>query len=119
MTLSGSNYYAWNNSSSLMNSQLLSLTFKDHRGETLTVQDSNEDIEITIPRGITTQNVVSHYVKPSSKGKMQYHKLTLSSLPDNGTNLTLTVSMMSTYKYYLPASIYFQYSQMKEFYLIT
>ena len=96
MTLSGINYYAWNNSSSLMNSQLLSLTFKDPRGETLTVRDSNEDIEIMIPRGITSQNVVSHHVKPSSKGKMQYHKLTVSSLPDNGANVTLTVRMTST-----------------------
>lgn len=96
MTLTGFNYYAWNNSSSLVNSHVLRLAFKDHRGETLTVRDSNVDIEITIPRGITSQNVVSHFVKPSSKGKMQYRKLSVSSLTHNGANLTLTVSIMST-----------------------
>lgn len=92
-----------------MNTHVLNLTLKDHGGGTLSVQDSCEDIEFTIPREVTSGNVISHFVKPSSEGKMQYHKLSVSSLTNNGANLTLTVSMIT--RWITPyQSLYISYS---------
>lgn len=94
MTVSGFNPFTWDNSSSLVSSNVLNLVLKDHRGETLTVKDSKENVELKIARDATpaAEPDDSFFVKPSSEGKMHYHKIDLPFAED--TALRLRVSVM-------------------------
>ena len=87
--------FTWDNSSSLVKSNVLSLNIKDHEGKQLTVKDSKENIEIKIPRQvkIAPEESVSYFVKPSADGKMQYHEMDLSRT--RGNAIRLRVSMMA------------------------
>lgn len=86
------NPFTWDNSSSLVTSRVLSLVLKDHRGETLTIKDSTEEIEITIPQEENSDGAISSFVKPSTEGKMQYHKADVTVI--KGASVTLKVSGM-------------------------
>ena len=93
--MSSFNPFTWDNSSSLVKSNVLSLNIKDHEGKQLTVKDSKENIEIKIPRRvkIAPEESVSYFVKPSADGKMQYHEMDLSRT--RGNAIRLRVSMMA------------------------
>ena len=56
---------------------MVNVVIKNHKGEFLTVKDSKDDIEIKIPReDHSTEGAdKSSFVKPSSEGEMQYHKI--------------------------------------------
>lgn len=58
-----------------MTSSVVSLVLKNDKGETLSIKDSDKDVEIKIPRKAqpTGQGDESLFVKPSSEGKMTYH----------------------------------------------
>ena len=93
--MSSFNPFTWDNSSSLVKSNVLSLNIKDHEGKQLTVKDSKENIEIKIPRQvkIAPEESVPYFVKPSADGKMQYHEMDLSRT--RGNAIRLRVSMMA------------------------
>lgn len=92
--MSGFNPFTWDNSSALVKSHVLTLNLKDHKGQTLTVKESEEDIEMKIPREvkITPEESGSFFVKPSSEGKMQYHEINMPRTEGNA--IRLRVSMM-------------------------
>lgn len=56
---------------------MVNVVIKNHRGEKLKVENSNQDVEIKIPREVqsTEEEDDSLFIKPSSLGKMQYHKV--------------------------------------------
>lgn len=56
---------------------MVNVVIKNHKGETLKVEDSKENIEIKIPRKVhsTEEEDESLFIKPSSEGKMQHHKV--------------------------------------------
>ena len=93
MTTSAFNPFTWDNSSAVVNSHVLSLNLKDHKGKPLTVKDSNEDIEIKIPRRVrfNSEETVSFFVKPSSQGKMQYHEVHLPRAEGNAVRLRVSI----------------------------
>lgn len=92
LTASGFNPFTWDNSSAFVRSHVLSLVLKDDEGESLTVEDSKEDIEIKIKRDgqPEPESVDSFFVKPSSRGEMQYHTIVLPYA--DGSALRLKVS---------------------------
>lgn len=100
MTISSFNPFTWDNSSSLVKSQVLSLNIKDHDGQQLTVKDSKENIEIKIPRQVKIppelEESLSYFVKPSVDGKMQYHEMDLPRT--RGNAVRLRVSMMACHR---------------------
>lgn len=90
LTASGFNPFTWDNSSAFVSSPVLSLVLKDNKGESLRVKDSEKDIEIKIKRLPEPESVDSFFVKPSSRGEMQYHTIVLPYA--NGSALRLKVS---------------------------
>ena len=50
MTLSTFNPFTWDDSAARVDSNVLSLNIKNHEGQTLSVKDSDEYIEMKIPR---------------------------------------------------------------------
>ena len=92
LTASGFNPFTWDNSSAVVRPYVLSLVLKDHEGKSLTVEDSKEDIEIKIKREgqPESESVDSFFVKPSSRGEMQYHTIVLPYA--DGSALRLKVS---------------------------
>ena len=96
MTVSNFNPFTWDNSSTLVKSHVLSLVLKDHNGETLTVKDSTENVELKIPRNPTPKPASSdsYFVKPSSKGKMQYHKIDLPQAGGSAVRLRVSIVVL-------------------------
>ena len=91
--MSGFNPFTWDNSSALVRSHVLTLNLKDDKGQTLTVKDSKDDIEIKIPRQvkISPEDSGSFFVKPSSEGKMQYHEINLPHAEGNAIRLRVSM----------------------------
>lgn len=77
VTVTKFNPYSWDNTSSLVSSNVVNVVIKNHKGETLKVEESKKDIEIKIPREVHAKEEEdkSLFIKPSSEGKMQYHKV--------------------------------------------
>ena len=92
--MSAFNPFTWDNSAALVNSHVLSLNIKNHKGQTLSVKDSEEDIEVKIPREVRfpPEDSGSYFTKPSSVGKMQYHEVNLPSA--DGSALRFQVSIL-------------------------
>ena len=92
LTASSFNPFTWDNSSAFVSPHVLSLVLKDDKGESLTVEDSKEDIEIKIKKDgqPEPESVESFFVKPSSRGEMQYHTIVLPYA--DGSALRLKVS---------------------------
>ena len=92
VTASDFNPFTWDNSSAFVSSYVLSLVLRNHKGESLMVEDSKEDIEIKIKRDgqPNPESVDSFFVKPSSRGEMQYHTIVLPYA--DGSALRLKVS---------------------------
>ena len=90
------NPFTWDNSSAFVRSHVLSLVLKDHRGETLMVKDSTDDVELKITRdGLRTPaSVDSFFIKPSSVGKMQYHKIYLRHADGNAVRLRVSITVI-------------------------
>ncbi|KAJ7340518.1 hypothetical protein OS493_003270 [Desmophyllum pertusum] len=119
MTLSGFNPFTWDNSSALVKSHVLSLNIRDHNGDALTVQDSNEDIEIKIPRGkqFIPEKSGSFFVKPSSKGKMQFHEINLPHTDGSAIRLRINSTrptMLSVFVRYGQRPTVTEYDAMKK-----
>ena len=93
MMVSNFNPFTWDNSSTLVKSHVLSLVLKDHNGETLTVKESKENVELKITRNPTPapESTDSLFVKPSSEGKMQYHKIDLLQAKCSAVRLRVSV----------------------------
>ena len=94
--MSGFNPFTWDNSSALVNSHVLTLNLKDNEGQSLTVRDSEEDIEIKIPRevNINPEESVSFFVKPSSEGNMHYHEINLPHTEGNAIRLRVSMTIL-------------------------
>ena len=92
--MSAFNPFTWDKSAALVNSHVLSLNIKNHKGQTLSVKDSEEDIEIKIPREVSfpPEESGSYFTKPSSEGKMQYHEVNLPAA--YGIAIRFRVSVM-------------------------
>ena len=84
------NPFNWDNSSSIISSPVLNMVLKDHRGETLAINDSAEEVEIIIPQEIRSDVSISSFVKPSFGGEMRYQKTSITYI--KGARVTLTVS---------------------------
>ena len=95
MTLSTFNPFTWDDSASRVDSNVLSLTIKNHEGQTLSVKDSDEYIEMKIPRegNIQPEGGGLYFSKPSSEGKMQYHVVSLQHA--DGGAVRFRVSIMT------------------------
>ena len=97
MTVSSFNPFTWDNSSAFVISDVLSLALKDHRGETLTVKDSAEDVELKISREPVPEpekSKKSFFVKRSSEGKMHYHKIDFPYADGNAIRLRVSIMML-------------------------
>ena len=96
MTVSDFNPFTWDKSTTLVKSQVLSLVLKDHNGETLTVKDSTENVELKITRNPTPkpESRDLFFVKPSSKGKMQYHKIDLPQAKGSAVRLRVSIVVL-------------------------
>ncbi|RMX38281.1 hypothetical protein pdam_00025264, partial [Pocillopora damicornis] len=104
LTMSAFNPFTWDNSSAVVrDSHVLSLNLKDDEGEPLIVKDSREDIEIKIPRKVkfTPEERVSFFVKPSSEGKMQYHKINSPGVRGNALRLRITPERPTIFKVFV------------------
>ena len=93
MTLSTFNPFTWDDSASRVNSNVLSLTIKNHEGQTLSVKDSNEYIEMKIPRegNFLPEGSGLYFTKPSSEGKMQYHVVSLQHADGNAVRFRVSI----------------------------
>ena len=94
MTLSTFNPFTWDVSAARVDSHVLSLTIKNHEGQTLSVKDSDEYIEMKIPRegNFPPEESGLYFAKPSSEGKMQYHVVSLPHA--DGSAVRFRVSIM-------------------------
>ena len=69
------------------------MVLKDQNGETLTVKDSAENVELKITRNPTPErpeSTNSFFVKPSSEGKMQYHTIDLPQAEGSAVRLRVS-----------------------------
>ena len=99
MTVSNFNPFTWDNSSTLVKSHVLSLVLKDDKGETLTVKDSTENVELKITKNPMPEpeSTDSFFVKPSSEGKMQYHKIDLLQAKGSAVRLRVSIRLFRSY----------------------
>ena len=93
--MSSFNPFTWDKSSSLVKSHILSLVLKDHNGRTLTVKDSTEDVELIIARDPKQEpeSEKPFFVKSSSEGKMQYHKINLAHADGSAIRMTVNITI--------------------------
>ena len=101
MTVSSFNPFTWDKTSSLVKSHVLSLVLKDHNGKTLTVKDSKEDVELKMARNPKEEpeSKESFFVKSSSEGKMQYHKINLAHADGSAIRLTVSIVIKRGHNY--------------------
>ena len=59
------------------------------------VEDSTDDVELKITRDGLPESLDSFFVKPSSEGKMNYHKLYLPYADGNAVRLKVSILVLS------------------------